>query len=111
MKSDHILHDMRSLERHRIVAQKLSENPTLIHLATDAIARWRALVRPNRPEPYYLKAWEDIIEQGLDATIDFITSDTEYATELRQSSPFVGFMSNKERTEFLRTWKEKNSNI
>ena len=109
--SSHILLDRRSLAYHALIAERLSKLANPLLRTRENIVRWRALVPPGRAEPYYLRVWEDILDKGLEATIAFMTEDTEYACELRQSSPFAGYIDQPERFDWLKKWKENNSSI
>ncbi len=93
--SDHRRLDIRSLALHSKVAQKLSGNPSLLNIPRRNLKRWRQRAAGQPPE--YILEWEEILEQSLPAIAAFITSFSEKATRLRQSSPFAGVLDPKER--------------
>jgi hypothetical protein len=56
--------------------------------------------------PYYITGWTEILDQGLETTLAFMTDQGEYATQLRQSSPFSGMLTQQERLAFLAEWRD-----
>jgi hypothetical protein len=95
--------DARSLALHRLVAQKIQRDPTLLRIAKTNLARWRTRATPN--DLHYLREWERLLEVGLDAALAVATEDSERASALRQSSPFAGILTPSERITFLKAWK------
>ena len=95
--------DARSLAIHRLVAQKIRCDPTLLRIANANLARWRTRATPN--DLHYLGEWDRILEGGLDAALAVATEDSERASALRQSSPFAGILTPSERIAFLKTWR------
>ncbi len=103
---DHHLHDQRSLAMHRLIAEKLARDPSLLDVALTTIARWRATTSPNsRP---YLDAWQAIIEQGLEPTIAAAIDPSERGIQMRQAAPFTGILSQDERAGFMAAWNLEN---
>ena len=98
--------DARSLALHRLVAEKLSREPALFENARATLARWRIIVCPSS-QPYLIE-WEQLFNQGMDAALAVATDPSEHATALRQSSPFCGILTNEERWEFLKTWRQEH---
>jgi len=94
--------DQRSLELHHRIAKKIRQQPALLDIVRHNIERFQAIVDPrSRP---YLDAWQQALNQGMDALLALATEDSERATELRQSSPFPGVLSEPERLAFLSEW-------
>jgi hypothetical protein len=92
--SDHRLHDIRSLALHALVAKKLAKDTRLIGVAKRNLARWKK----GRPNPLgYLAEWEQLLSRPIPEVLDVLTAMNERATRLRQSSPFAGVLSPKER--------------
>lgn len=106
--SSHQQLDRRSLEMHRLIAAKIRAEPELFVIASRNIERWSHTATRSRA---YLDEWSRILSAGMAAALAFATEDSEHATELRQSTPFAGVLSAQERWEFLKKWKEANSNI
>ncbi len=95
--------DARSLALHRLVAEKIRRDPTLLRIAKANVARWRARATPN--DLHYLTEWERLIDAGVDAAVAVATEDSEGASALRQSSPFAGILTTSERNAFLSAWR------
>ncbi len=99
--------DARSRMLHRIVAQKLRQDPALFEVARATLARWRTSVgAPSQP---YLLQWENLVEEGLDACLAVAVEESQRADALRQCSPFSGILTNSERFSFLKTWKHDHA--
>lgn len=95
-------HDKRSLAMHVYMANKIRENPSLFEVVKNNLERW-ALVMSNG-SLYYLNRWRDLASD-MDKCLKTATEDSEDANSLRQSSPFAGVMTPKERSAFLREWR------
>lgn len=99
--------DERSLALHRLVAEKIRETPQLFDKAKATLARWRTTVcAASQP---HLAEWEHLMDQGIDASLTVAIEDSPRATALRQSSPFSGLLSNRERFIFLKTWSRDHA--
>lgn len=99
--------DARSLALHQLIADKIRRDPSLFLVSSAVIQRWRALVCPATHP--YLDQWQQLIDSGMEACLDFATQNSEHARAMRQSSPFVGILSNKERFEFLKNWSQRRA--
>ena len=98
--SDHNRIDARSLVMHRVIAKKLMQNPELLQKAKDNIKRWRM----QGVEVSAFKEWENIIDSGLNNVIRIITANTEESARLRQSTPFTGILTPKERKDIYESF-------
>ena len=95
--------DQRSLALHRLVAERIMCDPVLFEKAKKTLARWRATVSiASQP---YLEEWECLMNQGIESCLAVAVEDSRRAAALRQSSPFSGFLSNRERFAFLKAWR------
>ena len=93
--SDHRILDARSLAMHCVIAQKISDDPTLLNKAKANLQRW--LANSEAPEPTYLREWQEILTRPWPEIAELITSMSEHATRLRSSSPFAGVLTPDER--------------
>jgi hypothetical protein len=98
--------DLRSRALHELIAHKIRLHPEFFDVAKQNVERWATM---GKIEPYYLKEWRSILAQGMDTALRFAIEDSAHATQLRQSSPFTGVLTEQERSEFLKRWKENNS--
>lgn len=90
---DHLLIEERSIVLHRTIAQRIKENPALLDVARQNLRRW-ALQDGERS---YWEEWEKLIEGPLGELLAFMVSPADKARWLRQSSPFCGILSPRER--------------
>lgn len=106
-QGEHEWLDRRSLAMHRWMAEILRDHPGWLHeRVRPTLLRWMQQVDPrNRP---YLQAWLDVLDQGLEVTIDLMTRDDERARAMRQSSPFVNILTPQQRWAFLREWERNH---
>lgn len=99
-------HDKRSLELHILVSQKIKEDNLLWDKAVKLLAKWQITVCPQTAST--LIEWKNIMDRGQETCFEFMTSKTEKADRLRQSSPFSCLLTSKERFTFIKQWKLKN---
>ena len=90
---------MRSLWLHRAAAAHIAKDP-IEALQRARIAAERLLAREPDGAPW-LRRWTKLIEQGPEATMRVMTSIDPLARELRQNSPFLGLLSDRERREII----------
>ena len=83
----------RSILLHRAIAQRVSENPALLEVARANLRRWIG----QQGERLYWTEWEKILEDPMEELLAFMVSPSERARRLRQSSPFSGILTPRER--------------
>jgi hypothetical protein len=98
----------RSLALHARIAAKIRQDPALLEKARATMDRWMAMKSPDKGEPYHITEWRALIDQGVEATLAAMTDPGERATQLLQSSPFAGILSEQERLAFLAEWRAKH---
>lgn len=92
--------DEGNLAYHRAVAAYLRVHPDVIHRALANIDRWE---RRRGPYPYY-DVWRRLLsERSAEEIVTAITADDEHGRALRQSTPFVGILPERDRLRLLRT--------
>jgi hypothetical protein len=101
----HRLAEERSIAYHRAIAQRLLEDPSLLELARARVRHWLATLRPV---PTYAAGWDEILARDVQAIATFLVDPGERARELRQSSPFAGALSPRER---WRLWRETRAAV
>ena len=97
--------DARSLAMHRLAAEKIRRDPALLHQVQQTLARWRVTVCASS-QPY-LQEWDDLARQGLDALLAAAVEDSPQGAARRQASPFAGVLSNQERFDLLKQWRQQ----
>jgi hypothetical protein len=85
--------DLRSIELHRAIAAKLQADSSLLNLAWDNLERQSHMTRAL----VYATAWRQLLIRPLSELADLLVEDSEHMTAMRQSSPFAGVLTPKER--------------
>jgi hypothetical protein len=98
--------DARSLAMHTHAVQLMREDPARLDRAREIINRWLIDVDPGVRD--YFEEWKKLIDAGVDAVAAVATADNERATALRQASPVSCTLTPRERSNFLRSWKESH---
>ena len=102
--SDHARLDERSLALHRLVAQKLAAEPSLLGLARANIARWKSA---DSTPSSALSEWEQILGRSIAEITALLVDRSEHATRLRQSSPFAGILTDAERKAIYESYSAR----
>lgn len=99
--SAHSRRDDEKLRLHQLVARELERDPQrVLSIARENLRRWLASADGV---PNYLEWMEILRTQTPDQVAESIVSDSEEGRRLRQSTPFVGVISCKERDAVLGT--------
>jgi hypothetical protein len=92
---------LKALWLHRAVAGRLVMDPQRVMVKAAAnLVRLRQ-VHPRGMAGIWLDRWQDVLDEGVEAVIDALTSRAPLAIELRQNSPFAGVLSESERHAVL----------
>jgi hypothetical protein len=92
--------DMVNLEMCRAIAGKIRRDPRLMRIPRANLQRWR---KKNRGLARAQREWEMILKRHTnDRVLEILTQDNDEGQRLRQSDPFVGILSEKERLAFFR---------
>lgn len=86
--------DARSLAMHRAIAAKLLANPDLLAIARDNLTRWTTSAGRSQP---YVDAWGKLLDKPIEELVALIQEDTEFMRAMRQTSPFAGVLTPRER--------------
>ncbi len=105
--SGHRKNDLFSLRLHQVIAAKLRADP-------DAVlqkARGTLEARRDRPhESYYVREWERLLNGPREELLAVLVEESEYATALRQATPFSGIVPSKETWAIHRAVAEEWQN-
>lgn len=96
-RSGHARIEARSLAMHRAIAEKVRKHPRLLEAAVENIRRWRR----RGVDVAAFAEWEAILERGVEETVRVLTDPSEHGARLRQSTPFTGVLTPKERRTFF----------
>jgi hypothetical protein len=93
--SSHRLLEIRSLAMHAMMAAKIEKDRAPIEIARKNLARWKS--RWKGSAPHWLAEWQAILRRPRREVAAFITEMSEEAARLRQSTPFAGVLTARER--------------
>lgn len=93
MWSDHKRIEERSLRLHQEIARRLEKDPHLLQIAKGNLLRWMA----RDGEIPVWREWREILNGPLSQVLNVLLSSDQKAARLRQSSPFCGILSPRER--------------
>jgi len=102
--SDHTILEVRSLAMHCLIARKITRNPQLLEVARRNLTAWKRS-RPAAERPRCLDDWERVLRRPWAEVAALITSTSEQAARLRQSSPFAGVLDSKERRRIYEAFR------
>ena len=105
--SDHIRIEKRSIALHRAIADRIRTNPRLMEKARENLQKYLdQFAQENRPLPKSFSEWQDILtNRSREAVLEFLVSSGETAGRLRQSSPFAGILTPKERWKIYEAYR------
>jgi hypothetical protein len=91
----------KSLHLHRAIARKVAADyEGEVAKAKDLLDRHRASVPPDA---WWLVQWDRVLnEYDKTQLLELLVSDSEFARDMRSSSPFTRALSQRERTALLR---------
>ena len=94
----HDLIDKRSLELHRLAAEKIRQHPELMDFVREKLNRSLSESRLSDSCKDALREWQTILScLPLNEVLDLITQDSDEGQRLRHSTPFFGILSQWER--------------
>ena len=94
--------DRRSLALHRVVADRLQQDPERV-LRQARRTLERMTVQSPRALPL-LREWEVLLDRPWEALLPLLTDPDEWARELRHVTPFAGVLSAADRAEVYRAF-------
>jgi hypothetical protein len=90
--------ERRSLAYHQAIADRLDAP-----LVDEARAEVERLAREGHLHPHYAECWREVLSLPCDRIAAEITAEDQDATDLRQNSPFAGFLNEQERRQIIET--------
>ncbi|MBC7462469.1 MAG: hypothetical protein H7287_14015 [Thermoleophilia bacterium] len=91
--------ELRSLELHRMVADRIVLDATIVERA---VARVRGWVAGGTVHEAYATAWLDALEGSRADLLTLLVDDSVRAADLRQVTPFAGVISDRDRQDIIR---------
>lgn len=93
-RNDHDRLDERRRRTHQAIVQKIDADPSLLAVPGKNIERW---VRWSGYVPAVYAEWRGLLDRPWQEIRTILLSTDETAVRLRQSTPFVGILSQAER--------------
>jgi hypothetical protein len=100
----HELHDQRSLAIHRLVAERIRADHSLLAEPRRRVAEWQRACTMN---PKYPQAWSVLLNGPIETLVEVLLDPGEVATELRHVSPFAGIIDMETRERIWREVKQR----
>jgi excisionase family DNA binding protein len=98
---------LKALWLHRAVAGRLVQDPdAVLAKAESNLARLRQ-IHPDGMAARWLDRWRVVVDAGVEAVLDVLTSRAPEAIELRQNSPFAGVLSEADRRAVLGAFADR----
>jgi hypothetical protein len=95
----HRLAQERTLQAHRVLAERIEHDSSILVHARNTLSRW---IEQERIHPEYATKWASLLDGPLDRLRSAMTAESETSRDLRQTSPFAGCLSPRERWQ---VWK------
>ncbi|MEU8081965.1 helix-turn-helix domain-containing protein [Catellatospora citrea] len=98
---------LKSLWLHRAVAGRLVADPdNVLANAAENLHRLQR-VHPDGMAAMWLERWRQVLDAGVEAVLEVLTSRSRDAAELRQNSPFAGVLPEGTRQAVLTAFAER----
>jgi hypothetical protein len=97
----HRLAEQRSLALHKRIAELIDDDPSIVATAQRRVARWLDGTERFAASPEYARRWKSLLSGPQRRLLEALRSDSEESRALRQSSPFAGVLSERERHAIL----------
>src|SRR4051812_27215367 len=92
--------ELRSLAYHRAIAARLAAEPAILERARSRVRTW---LQTGAVHPRYCAVWDGVLASPLDELKTALVAETEAMTAARQSTPFAGALSARERWTLWRS--------
>jgi hypothetical protein len=101
----HRLAEERSIALHRVVAERLRVDASIVTRARERLARRAA---EGVTHPHYVAAWLDLLEGPIERLCAALVSGDEGMRALRQCTPFTFVVPPRERAAI---WKQTRAEL
>ncbi|WP_157370580.1 hypothetical protein [Vulgatibacter incomptus] len=100
----HQLAEARSLAFHRIVAERILRDPDRLDAVRERLDAW---IAEGGRAAVYAREWRRLVDFPPAELAAILIDEGERATELRQSTPFSGFLDPRERWKLWAEVRER----
>ena len=94
--------ERRSVAYHRAIAERLASEPAIVERARARVRTWQ---RTGQVHPGYTAVWAHVLALSLDEIRAALVAETDTMIAARQSTPFAGALSPRERWTLWRSVK------
>lgn len=99
----HDLIDKRSLEYGELIAAKIRKHPELMDFVRANLDQTLSESRLSESGKDALREWQAILAtHSFDEVLEILTQNSDEGQRLRQSTPFLGILTQQERMEIFR---------
>jgi excisionase family DNA binding protein len=98
---------LKALWLHRAVAGRLVQDPEAVLAKAATNLELLRRVHPDGMAAAWLDRWGAVLDTGVEAVLDVLTSRAAHAIELRQNSPFAGVLPEAERRAVLASFADR----
>jgi hypothetical protein len=92
--------ERRSLAYHGAIAERISQDPSVIERARARVATWAAA---GTVHPGWIAAWTELLARSPAEVCAQLVMPSEHMTALRQQSPFAGVLDPRTRWALWRS--------
>ena len=96
----------QSLWLHGAVAGRVATDPSEVLSRARANLAHLRTTHPTGMSSRWLEDWQRVLDDGPEAVLQILTSQTPMAIELRQNSPFAGVLPAEQRARVLGAFRE-----
>lgn len=100
----HRLAEERSLELHREVVRLLRRDPARVEEARERLREWQ---RRDLIAGPYARAWTALLDGPFEALCAALVDPSQHARDLRQNTPFTGFVDPRTRWKIWRDVRDR----
>ena len=100
----HRLAEERSVAYHRVIAERLPDQPAILDSARRRVQDWLA---SGPAAPASATRWAALLAADVASIAAFLVERSEQADEIRQSSPFAGALDPRERWRIWRATRDR----
>jgi hypothetical protein len=102
MAARHRKLEERSLALHRQIAQRIRRNPDLLTKVSERLSKDISSGQFSASVTDAMQEWLDLLKSSsVDQVLELLVDERENASRLRQSTPFAGILTQKERRQIL----------
>lgn len=91
---------------HRAIAERLADRREILENARQRVAAW---LSEEGGAPFYARKWAEVLSGDATSIAAFLVERSEFANDLRQSTPFAGALPPEERWRIWRETRERLS--